>query len=479
MARSRKRSRTLPKAPAGQAGTLRLGVVLMLLVGVNLYVFLWRKDTSVPAMRQRAALSHESQPLGTAASGAGETASAPTASATPTADESADGAGDERGKDVEHKVQRGDSLGRILKRENLDSATADQVLRALRPHMDFRKIRAGQIYRIRYDDGGRLVGFEFQITSTKKALLERGPDGTLTGRATEAKTDVRVEEVGGTVAGSLYKSMKRAGEDTRLVAFMVDVFAYDLNFYVDTHKGDTFRMLVEKEYLEGKFLRYRRVLAAEYKGKAGTFRAVGFKTPGKRGKYRFFDQKGRGLERLLLKTPLKFARVSSRFNRRRMHPVLHRVRAHLGIDFAARTGTPVRAAAEGKIVFRGRRGGGGNVVILQHANGLQTLYFHLSKFRKGQRVGTRVTPKKVIGYVGTTGLSTGPHLHFSVKKNGSYVDPMKMKMTRYSGIARRYRARFLRATAPILRRLAAISTAPTPDRNAAADAAVPAASPQP
>jgi murein DD-endopeptidase MepM/ murein hydrolase activator NlpD len=263
-------------------------------------------------------------------------------------------------------------------------------------------------------------------------------------------------EIGGTIDSSLYASIKSSGEQTQLVAFFVDVFAYDLNFYVDTHAGDHYRMIVEKEFLNGQFLRYGQVVAAEYSGQAGTFRAFYWKPP-KAKEGRYFDEKGRAVEKTFLKTPLKYARVSSRFNPRRMHPVLHRRRGHFGVDYAAPTGTPIWAAASGVITFRGRKGGAGNCVMIKHDNGYATTYMHMSKFRKGQAVGKRVRQKDVIGYVGMTGLATGPHLHFSVKKSGRHIDPLKMKMSRGAPIARADRDEFEQHTGTLVTRLAAIT----------------------
>ncbi|MBA3540777.1 MAG: M23 family metallopeptidase, partial [Deltaproteobacteria bacterium] len=215
--------------------------------------------------------------------------------------------------------------------------------------------------------------------------------------------------------------------------------AYDLDFYNDTHDGDTFRVVVEKEYRDGEakeFLRYRRILAAEYHGKVGTFRTFYFEPPGtEKGKGAYFDVKGESADKSLLKTPLKFARVSSGFDRRRMHPVLHTVREHLGIDYAAPVGTPVWAAAPGTISHRGPGGGAGNLVMIKHADGVETAYMHLSKFAPDQKVGQRIEAKTVIGYVGATGLATGPHLHFGVKKGGQFIDPSKLAPMKGTSIA--------------------------------------------
>jgi murein DD-endopeptidase MepM/ murein hydrolase activator NlpD len=260
----------------------------------------------------------------------------------------------------------------------------------------------------------------------QKVRAERQPSGELIGRADDSQTRLELKTVNGTIESSLYASIKKSGETAALVDFFVDVFAYDLDFYNDQHDGDTFRVVVEKHFKDQEFIRYGRILAAEYRGKAGTFQTFFWN-----GKY--YDAKGESSERGMLKTPLKFQRVSSGFDLRRMHPVLHTARAHLGIDYAAPTGTPVWAAASGVVTFRGPSGGAGNLVMIRHDGGIETAYMHLSKFA-GIKVGQRIEAKTVIGYVGTTGLSTGPHLHFGVKKNGGWVDPSKLAPIRGKAI---------------------------------------------
>ena len=433
-----RRHRKLPRQPASGHGTLRLGVVLLGLVLVNLYVFLWRGGTSIPDVMEQAAV----------ASGGGEAAAAQPAHDQPEEGDPAEppAPGDERGGEpddpgrwVESEVQDGDSLHKILKREGLTPPEAEAVIRALGSKMDLRSIKVGQHYRLHFDDAGTLTELEFHISRLSVARVVRDPAGEMVCERTDAETKIEPVEIGGTITSSLYQAVKDAGEDTSLVGFYVDVFAYDLNFYIDTHQGDTFRMIVEKEYLDGEFLRYRNVLAAEYKGLAGTYRAFYWMPPGAK-EARYFDEKGQSIEKTFLKTPLKYARISSGFNPRRMHPILHVRRGHMGVDYAAPTGTPVWAAASGVITFRGRRGGAGNCVMIKHDNGFQTTYMHLSKFRKGQDVGKRVRQKDVIGYVGMTGLATGPHLHFSVKQAGRYVDPGKIKMSRGAAVAKKDRA---------------------------------------
>ena len=441
-----RRHRKLPRQPATGRGTLRLGVVLLGLVLVNLYVFLWRGGTSIPDVMEQAAVASGDSEAAAVAAGSPEPEhdepeeGDPAEPPAPSDERAADP--DESGRWQEGQVEEGDSLNKILiKREGMTPPEADAIIRALGKKMDLRAIKVGQTYRIHFDDAGTVTQFEYEISRISTARVTRDPNGGLSAERTDAETKIEPVEIGGTITSSLYQSVKDTGEDTSLVGFFVDVFAYDLNFYIDTHQGDTFRMIVEKEYLNGQFLRYGHVLAAEYKGDVGTFRAFYWKPPGaSEGKY--FDEKGQSIEKTFLKTPLKYTRISSGFNPRRMHPILHIKRGHMGVDYAAPTGTPIWAAAGGVITFRGRKGGAGNCVMIKHDNGWSTTYMHLSKFRKGQDVGKRVRQKDVIGYVGMTGLATGPHLHFSVKKGGSFVDPTKIKMSRGESVAKKDRAAF-------------------------------------
>ncbi|MBT8493603.1 MAG: peptidoglycan DD-metalloendopeptidase family protein [Deltaproteobacteria bacterium] len=442
---------TIQKRRPASRGTLRLALVLGGLVLVNLYVFLWRDGSSLPDVMEKAEIAGDAQPVDELLVG----------SAGPATDiKPVTGQPESKPEWRLGTVGKGDSLGRILRREGLEPADADALIRSLNGHLEFKSIRAGQHYRLRTGTDGRLDGFEFEISKIKKARAERGSDGAWKGERIEEETEARVEEIGGTINSSLYMAFKARGEDTRLVSFFVDVFAYDLNFYVDQHKGDKFKVIVEKIYYQGEFLRHGRILAAEYSGKEGTFRAFWHQPEGeKEGKY--YDEKGRGLERTFLKTPLKYTRISSKFNRNRMHPVLHRKRAHLGIDFAAPTGTPIRAAADGVIVQRGWCGGAGNCVVLSHRkHGLTSIYMHMSKFKKGQKRGQRVRAKDVIGYVGMTGLATGPHLHFGVKRKGRYIDPLKLKMERVMAITKKQRPAFEAQIQPVLAALGKVDTNP-------------------
>lgn len=397
-----------------------VALVLGALVVVNLYVFVWDKKTSVGAIKREA---NKATPTAMLPSKPLEPAPAPGAVnvAAPVGPPGV----------IDGKVGKSDTLGRLLKKSGLSAAEADEVIRALSGTFDFKTLRAGQAFKIERGADGRVKAFELVLSKVQTVRAERDASGALVGKASTSETRLETKAIGGRIDSSLYAAIKASGENGALVDFFVDVFAYDLDFYNDTHDGDTFRVVVEKQMHDTpagpELIRYKRILAAEYAGKAGTFRTFAFGDS-------YFNAQGEASEKTLLKTPLKFQRVSSGFDRSRMHPVLHTVRAHLGIDYAAPTGTPVWAAAGGVITHRGDGGGAGNLVMIKHDGGIETAYMHLSKFADGQKVGQKVAAKTVIGYVGATGLATGPHLHFGVKQNGAFIDPSKLVPVRAKGV---------------------------------------------
>jgi murein DD-endopeptidase MepM/ murein hydrolase activator NlpD len=401
--------------------TVRLGLIFALLVGINVYVFFFRGGTSISDVRKAAEQARIEQTV----------AQGPEAPRRGQDDVKAS-----PGRLVEGKLHKGDSLAAVLRREGLTPPEAEEVVSALRDIVDFHTLREGHVYRLRYDDQGGVLSFELQTSPAVLYRVARGAGGRLVGKKTEAKTERVEKEVSGTITSSLYEAVQSCGEDPALVGVLSELFAFDLNFYLDTHAGDRFHVVVEKLYVGGEFHRYGRVLAAEYRGRVGTYRAFFYQAPGTaQGGY--FDEKGRNVAKSMLKTPLKYARVSSGFSRRRMHPVLHRTKAHQGTDFAAPTGTPVWASASGRVVFVGKKGGAGNAVLIDHGGGLRTIYMHLSRFARGLRQGQHVAQKQIIGYVGQTGLATGPHLHFGVTQGGRYIDPLKLKARRQAPIAAR------------------------------------------
>ena len=348
-------------------------------------------------------------------------------------------------------IEKGGSVAAVLRDAGLDAQARAQVLEALSAHTDPGKVQIGQRWIISREHD-EVMRFALVLSKTERVVAQKNYDedqhASWTAERVTLETEREQARYAGEIKGSLWASLERAGADPTLVNLFIDAFAYDLDFHTDSRAGDRFELLVDKEILDGEFVRYGRVHAAVYEGHAGRFELYWWPDPKAAKKDpdtdegAYFDAEGKGIRKTFLKSPLKFSRVSSSFNPKRMHPVLHREKGHMGTDYAAPEGTPVWAAADGKIVFRGDKGGAGNMVILLHANGLKTLYMHLSAFEEGQKVGTRVEQKTVIGYVGMTGLATGPHLHFGVQKGGRYVDPEQVEVHRTADLPRSQRKAF-------------------------------------
>ena len=339
------------------------------------------------------------------------------------------GLDDEGSVNPEKKISDAETLGQILVREGFEGE-APKIVSALSKLFDAKLIRGGQTYTVHEDESGEPESFEYRPNAVTRFVVSRGASGAWVATRVDQPVETKVVTIAGTVDSSLYESVQKAQEGSALAGLLVEVLAWDVNFYTDTHPGDHWKVMVEKQYLGGQFYRYGHLLAAEYGGKVGTVRAFYWKSNRPNAEGHYFDAQGQAVSKSLLKTPLRFVRISSKFDRHRFHPILHVEKAHLGIDYAAPVGTPVWASATGKVVECEMKRGSGNTVVLSHPNGLTTRYYHLSRFARGMKAGKMVKQKDVIGFVGTTGLSTGPHLHFSVTKNGAFVDPSKVQVNR-------------------------------------------------
>jgi murein DD-endopeptidase MepM/ murein hydrolase activator NlpD len=427
------------RRPQQFRSSLGLGALLVGLTAVNIYYFFLRHDTSVGSLMKpvstsktlsddrREAIADSIPPslLGAAYKGDKK-------KATPQGEASASG----EDNSLLGQIGPSDTLSTLLAREGFGSSAAN-VSAALAKLVDPKLIRAGEKYQVDRDDEGTPESFEYVPTPVLHYLVTRQADGSWQAKKQEKPVEIKTAQAYGTVESSLYESAAKAGESGALVSLIVDMFAWDINFYTDTHPGDRWKVVVEKQYLGGQFYKYGKLLAAEYSGKTGTFRGFYWNPSGQRGQGRYYDDRGQALAKSMLKTPLRFVRISSKFDLKRFHPILHTIKAHLGVDYAAPVGTPVWAPAGGKVLQAEMMRGSGNTIVLGHAGGLQTRYYHLSRFAKGLRAGKQVQQKEVIGFVGTTGLSTGPHLHFSVVKNGQFIDPAKLPVQREAGPANR------------------------------------------
>jgi len=347
-------------------------------------------------------------------------------------------------------------------------AEADALIGALDEVMDFRRCRPSHQLTIERDVDGHLTRFEYRASSTQIYEALADEDGDLTGRQVEVPIErIRIRR-GGTIRTSLGSALEAAGLGRSLVGAFIEAFSREVNFNTHTRAGDTFRIIVDEERVEGELLRYGTVHALEVRGqRLGEHQAFWYEVRDERGE--FYDETGRAVHGGWLRTPLRFDHISSPFDPRRMHPILRRIVPHNGLDYAASTGTPVWAAADGEVTFVGPRGANGNLVSLRHANGFETHYAHLSRFASGLERGDRVEQRQVIGFVGSTGRSTGPHLHFGLKHHGRWVDPAAELNGPGRMMPGGHLGRYRRQVRELQRELGDISVEPAPDDDADED----------
>jgi len=320
-------------------------------------------------------------------------------------------------------LDRGQTLSDLLAVQGLTRDDAHRAVTALAASLNLRQLKpadAVELHRGAPESVERIV-----IRRSPIDIVEarRSGDGWASSRV-DVPVERRVVRVEGALRENLFESMEGLGERPQLVIDFGEIFAYDFDFASDSQPGDRFRMLVEKVYAGEDFVRYGRILLAEYEEAGGRLHtAVYFRDGDDGGGY--YTPEGESLRRAFLKSPLEFTRISSGYTRARRHPVLGGVRPHLAVDYAAPHGTPVWAVADGVVEFAGYSGGNGKTVVLRHRAGFKTMYNHLSRFSRGIRKGKPVEQRQVIGYVGSTGLSTGPHLDYRVMKDGVFVNPLK------------------------------------------------------
>ncbi len=323
-------------------------------------------------------------------------------------------------------IRPGASLAVILGNRDFSSREIHRLKEAVKPVYDLAKIKAGREMKLRRNLDGSWESLEYGIDRTQYLTVVNGEDGI---RA-EIKVypyEFRRAVVCGVIEDNPSTALHAIGETDALAIDLEErCFGWDIDFYIDIRPGDHFKVLIEKQYLEGKFVGYGNILAAEFTNDGRAFEAFRFVYPDT-GAADYFDGDGDSKRKEFLKSPLKGGRVTSRFSSSRLHPIYKVYRPHFGVDYGAPVGTPVQATADGEVTFAGRNGGAGNMIRLRHKNGYETMYLHLSRFRAGIRKGAKVAGGDIVGYVGSTGTSTGPHLDYRIRRYGSYLNPLSVK----------------------------------------------------
>jgi murein DD-endopeptidase MepM/ murein hydrolase activator NlpD len=350
---------------------------------------------------------------------------------------------------VTRRLGANQTVGQALLAMGLGGEELQAVVAALRPHVPFRRARPGDQIRLERLAGGALHRLAYRQGPADEWTVRRAPDGTLAAAKRPVELRTEVSRVAVTVRSSVYESLQAAGEDPGLAVEAADVLAWDVDFFQDVRGGDSLKLVVEKVFADGTPVRSGAVLAVEYDGAAaGRKRLFRYTDPS--GQTAYFDDEGQSAQRGLLKAPLRYVHLTSRFGNRR-HPVLQYTRAHQGVDYGAPEGTPVWAVGDGLVAQAGPNGGCGKSVTLRHRNGYESVYCHLS--RVAVAAGARVSQKQVIGAVGRTGLATGPHLHYAVRRGGAFVNPLSLKVPRGAPVPPEWRQDFLEKIGPLRARL--------------------------
>ena len=329
---------------------------------------------------------------------------------------------------IEITVQRNDTLDRIFRTASLDLGTLAELRRRPEVRKALDLLRPGENITLTHQHGA-LLSLNRQISDTLTLSISREGDAFA---VNYTENPLETETIGhrARIETSLFEAGKQAGVSAPVIMTLAnDIFGWDIDFALDIRAGDEFSVLYEQRFQDGRYVGDGRVLAAEFVNSGKKHRAIWFESAD--GKvFGYFTPDGSGMRKAFLRSPLDFTRITSHFNPRRKHPISGRIRAHTGVDYGAPSGTPIKASGNGRVQFAGRKGGYGNAVIIDHGNGITTLYGHMSRFSRSARGGNKVAQGEVIGYVGATGAATGPHLHYEYRVRGVYKNPAKVVMPR-------------------------------------------------
>lgn len=335
-------------------------------------------------------------------------------------------------------VKKGDSLSIIFKRLSLSANTLYKIVNSGKQAKLLTKIKPGQKIRIvlLHDKFDSLHYY----MNTVDTLIINKKDNKFSSRIDSKEVELRQQFASATIENSLFLAGNKAGLSSAMIMQMAQIFGWDIDFALDVRKGDSFNILYEEKFIDDKKFSNGHILSAEFINKGKSYKAVRFTD--KSGYTDYYSEKGLSMRKAFLRTPVEFSRISSRFSYSRKHPVLNKTRAHKGVDYAASRGTPIKAVGKGKVIFKGTKGGYGRVIILQHGSKYSTLYAHMNSYNKNVRKGTKVKQGQTIGYVGSSGLATGPHLHYEFRVNGVHRNPLTVSLPTAAPIEKKYRNEF-------------------------------------
>lgn len=321
-------------------------------------------------------------------------------------------------------VKSGDNLSLLFDRNNLSPQELYKVTSNKTATKQLKRLFPGDEIKLRIDEN-KLTELSYKFDLGKSLHMVRNED-SFDVEIIERPLEYRNAQATATIDDSLFLSAQAAGLSDKLTMELAGIFGWDIDFALDIRQGDNFAVVYEEVFLDGEKVRDGNIVAATFTNRSKSFEAIRYTDSNNRTDY--YSADGHSMRKAFLRTPVDFSRISSRFNLKRKHPVLNRIRAHKGVDYAASRGTPIKATGDGKIIHRGKKGGYGNTVIIQHGSSYSTLYAHMSNYARGIRAGSRVKQGQTIGYVGSSGLATGPHLHYEFRLNGSVRNPLTVKL---------------------------------------------------
>ena len=347
------------------------------------------------------------------------------------------------------KVRRGDTMEKMFRKNSLDIGHLMAIAQLDEAKRQFRRIKPGDVFEVTHDDG-KIISLYSKLDLTSALQIDRQDDG-FTAKVIDRPIEIRKRHAYGVIESSLFESAAQAGLSDRTIMNVAGIFAWDVDFILDIRSGDNYYVQYEEIWQDGEFVTDGEIIAAEFNNNGRQIQAIRFKD--KNSVTDYFTPDGDSVRKAFIRAPVDFTRISSNFNPNRRHPILNTIRAHRGVDYAAPRGTPIKAAGDGKVIFRGTKSGYGKVVILQHGGNITTLYAHMSSFAAKARLGTRVRQGQTIGFVGMTGLATANHLHYEYRLNGVHRNPRTVALPDAEPINAEYRQQFLAEAAPILEEL--------------------------
>jgi len=356
-----------------------------------------------------------------------------------------------KGKWQTVKVKRGDNLSVIFARYGISPQSLHSILSLGDDTKTLKRIHPGQTIKLELAEQSKLLELMYDMDPVRSLRVWQNGDDGFKSNLIERPVEHRTEHSAGVITSSLFEAAQQAGMSDRMTMELAGIFGWDIDFALDIRDGDSFSVIYDDLYVGGKRLRHGDILAAEFVNQGTAYRAVRFTDAN--GHSDYYSPDGKSMRKAFLRTPVQFSRISSYFSTARYHPILNRIRAHKGVDYAAPIGTPVKATGDGKVVAAGRRGGYGNAIELQHGARYSTLYGHLSRFARGIHRGAHVHQGQIIGYVGMTGLATGPHLHYEFRIDGVHRNPLKVKLPDAAPIPSQYKQAFMITSRRILAQL--------------------------